>query len=130
MKKTSHIDERTSKILMVISLCLFLCNDTANLMQLLLSDITASFSGSSELNRIFNQLGITVSEDTLQRYIMKVITLMTQDNMKTFSEDAFVVTSIDNVDKGSPYSTLEFGNTKYGLHGTSVQALQPKPIHC
>ena len=65
--ESETLGERTSKILMVISLCLFICNDKASLMQLLLSDVVASFSGSSELNRIFNQLGITVSYETIHR---------------------------------------------------------------
>ena len=41
-------------------------------MQLMISDITASYSGSYELNRILNQLGITVGRKTLNRYITAV----------------------------------------------------------
>ena len=94
----------------------------------MLSNLTSSFSGSTELNKIFNQLGITVSDETLHRYITEVVTLLNEDNMKSsFVSNGFTVTSIDNVDKGSPHASLSFGNTKYGLHGTSVQALQPKP---
>ena len=100
-----------------------------SLLQLMLSNLTSSFSGSTELNKIFNQLGITVSDETLHRYITKVVDLLSEDNMKTsFVPNGFTVTSIDNVDKGSPHASLRFGNTKYGLHGTSVQALQPKPL--
>ena len=94
----------------------------------MLSNLTSSFSGSTELNKIFNQLDITVSDETLHRYITEVVTLLNEDNMKSsFVSNGFTVTSIDNVDKGSPHASLSFGNTKYGLHGTSVQALQPKP---
>ena len=97
-------------------------------MQLLLSYVVASFSGSSELNRIFNQLGITVSYETIHRYITNVVDALIENHMKSyFVTDAFLVTSVDNVDKGTPYASLSFGNTKYGLHGTSVQAVQPKP---
>ena len=125
---SQSLGQRTSKILMVISLCLVLCNDNSNLMQLLLSDIIAGFSGSTELNRIFNQLGITVSECSIKRYINVVVKSLTDDDMKTaFVPDGFIITSVDNVDKGSPHASLSFGSTKHGLHGTSVQALQPKP---
>ena len=126
--ESETLGERTSKILMVISLCLFTCNDKASLMQLLLSDVVASFSGSSELNRIFNQLGITVSYETIHCYITNVVDALIENHMKSsFVTDAFLVTSVDNVDKGTPYASLSFGNTNYGLHGTSVQAVQPKP---
>ena len=46
----------------------------------------------------------------------------------SFVLNGFTVTSIDNVDEGSPHASLSFGNTKCGLHGTSVQALQPKSL--
>ena len=129
-KESGMINERTSKILMIISLSLFICNDQVSLLTMLimLSNLTSSFSGSTELNKIFNQLGLTVSDETLHRYITEVVTLLNEDNMKSsFVSNGFTVTSIDNVDKGSPHASLSFGNTKYGLHGTSVQALQPKP---
>ena len=126
--ESETLGERTSKILMVISLCLFICNSEASLMQLMISDITASYSGYCELNRIFNQLGITVSRETLNRYITAVVDVMSQNNMKeSFVTDGFVITSVDNIDKGTPHAALSFGRNKYGLHGTSVQALQPKP---
>ena len=85
---------------------------------------------SNILNKIFNQLGITVSNETLHRYITNVVAFLSEDNMKktSFVMNCFTVTSIDNVDKGSPYAPLSFGNTKYGLHGTSVQALHPEPL--
>ena len=94
----------------------------------MISDVTESYSGSYELNRIFNQLGITVSRETLNHYIMVVVNFMSQNNMKeSFVTDGFVVTSVDNIDKGTPNAALSFGNNKYGLRGTSVQSLQPKP---
>ena len=77
------LGERTSEILMVISLCLLICNDKASLMQLLLSDIVASFGGSSELNPIFSQLAITVSYETIHRYITIVVDALTQNHMKS-----------------------------------------------
>ena len=107
--ESNTLKERTSKILMVISLCLFLCNDNTSLMQMMLSNITASFSGSSELNKIFNQLGITVSYESLHRYITKVVNLMNEDNMKmSFVPNDFVLTSIDNIDKGTPHASLYY----------------------
>ena len=122
------LGEQTSEILMVISLCLFICSSEASFMQLMISDITASYSGSYELNRIFNQLGMTVSRETLNRYIIADVDLMSHNNMKeSFVTDGFVVTSVDNINKGTPDAALSFGNDKYGLHCTSVQALQPKP---
>ena len=122
------LGERTSKILMVISLCLFICHSEASLMQLMISDITASYSGSYELNRIFNQLGITVSRETLSRYITAVVNLISQNNMKeSIATDRFVVTSVHNIDKGLHKLSCHFGINKYGLDGTTVQALQPKP---
>ena len=93
----------------------------------MLSKLTSSYSGSTELNKIFNQLGITVSDETLHHYITEVVALLSEDNMKSSSvPNGFTVTSIDNVDKGSHHASLSFSNTKYGLHGASVQALQPK----
>ena len=95
---------------MVISLCLFICNDKASLMQLLLSYVVASFSGSSELNCIFNQLGITVSYETIHRYITNVVDALIENHMKSyFVTDAFLVTSVDNVDKGTPLHHSHLG---------------------
>ena len=106
---------------------LFVCFSVM-MMQMMLSNIAASFSGSSELNKIFNQLGITVSYESLHRYITKVVNLMNEDNMKmSFVPNGFVLTSVDNIDKGTPHASLSFGSSKCGLHRTSVQALQPKP---
>ena len=88
-------------------------------MQLMVSDIKASYSGSYELNKIFNQLGITVSRETLNHYITAVVNLMSQNNMKeSLITDGFVVTSVDNIDKGTPNAALSFGCNRYGLHGT------------
>ena len=94
----------------------------------MVSDIKASCSGSYELNKIFNQLGITVSRENLNHYITAVVNLMSQNNMKeSLITDGFVVTSVDNIDKGTLNAALSFGSNRYGLHGTSLQALQPKP---
>ena len=95
--ESETLGERTSKILMVISLCLFICNSEASLMQLMISDIMASYSVSCELNKIFNQLGITVSKGTLNRYITAIVDVMSQNNMReSFVTDGFVITSVGN----------------------------------
>ena len=80
--ESETLGEQTSKILIVISLCLFICNSEASLMQLMISDITASYSGSREHSRISSQLGITVSRETLNCYITVVVDVMSQNNMK------------------------------------------------
>ena len=57
-----------------------------------------------------------------------MVNLMNEDNMKmSFVPNGFVLTSVDNIDKGTPHASLSFDSSKYGSHATSVQALQPKP---
>ena len=105
-KESGILEERTSKILMIISPSLFICIDQVSLLQLMLSNLTSSFSGSTELNKIFNQLGITVSDEILHLYITEVVALLSEDNIKSsFVPNGFTVTSIDNVDKGSPHAS-------------------------
>ena len=58
----------------------------------MISNLTSSFSGSTELNKIFNQVGITVSDETLHRYITEVVVLLNEDNMKlSFVSSGFTV---------------------------------------
>ena len=85
----------------------FICSKQVSLLQLMLSNSTSSFSDSTELNKIFNQLGITVSDETLHCYITKVVAFLSDDNTKTS-----FVTSIDNVDKGNPHASPEFWKYK------------------
>ena len=41
--------------------------------------------------------------------------------------DGFVITSVDDTDKGTPSAALSFANDKYELQGSYVEALKPKP---
>ena len=114
---------------MAISVCLFTLNHDANLMQVLLGDVTASLSASLEFTRILNRLGITVSNETLKRYRFDVVSKLKDENLKCFLDpDAFSVATVDNVDKGIPHARLKAGQSNYGFHGTSVQSVQAKPI--
>ena len=59
--------------------------------------------------------------ETLNHHITAVVNLMSQNNMKeSFVTDGFVVTSVDDIDKGTPSAALSFANDKYGLEGTYV----------
>ena len=81
-----------------------------------------------DLQNSIRYLTNLVSYESLHRYITEVVNLMNEDNMKmSFVPNGFVLTSIDNIGKGTPHASLPFGSNKYGLHGTSVQALQLKP---
>ena len=104
--KDFAINEYTARILMAISVCLFTLNHDANLMQVLLGDVTASLSASLEFTRILNRLGITVSNETLKCYRFDVVSKLKDDNLKCFLDQyAFSVATVDNVDKG--YTTCQ-----------------------
>ncbi|CAC5406554.1 unnamed protein product [Mytilus coruscus] len=96
-------------------------------LHLLLSDVLDKYSGSStELLAISNRLGATVSKESLKRFISsRCIQLDKEPNL--LSSDSFTVASFDNLDKNQKYAIVGTGANKSGFHGTTIQAVTPKP---
>ncbi|CAG2184537.1 unnamed protein product [Mytilus edulis] len=96
-------------------------------LHLLLSDVLDKYSGSStELLAISNRLGATVSKESLRRFISsRCIQLDKEPNL--LSSDSFTVASFDNLDKNQKYAIVGTGANKSGFHGTTIQAVTPKP---
>ena len=69
-------------------------------------------------------------DESLHRYITKVVNLMNEDNMKmSFVPNGFVLTSIDNIDKGTPHASLSFGSSMGSMeHQYKPYNLNPIPL--
>ncbi|CAC5377845.1 unnamed protein product [Mytilus coruscus] len=79
-----------------------------------------------ELLAISNRLGATVSKESLKCFIIsRCIQLDKEPNL--LSSDSFTVESFDNLDKSQKYAIVGTGANKSGFHGTTIQAVTPKP---
>ena len=93
----------------------------------LVTDLVDSQGGSALLIKILNKLGICASSDTLYRHIQyKVGSNSTKQKFHN-PNDSFVVVSGDNIDFMHSYAHVFKGNQMSSWHGTSIQAVTPKP---
>ena len=93
----------------------------------LLTDLVNSQGGSVLLIKILNRLGVCASSDTLYRHIQyKVGTNSTKQKFHN-PNDIFVVVSAENIDFMHSYACVFKGNQMSSWHGTSIQAVTPKP---
>ena len=121
----------TKKVRRLFCLCtLMYCTDDRSYLPLhsLVTDTVESLGGSSLLIRILNRLGICSSADTLARSIQYRIQEREQRGPEQeCSPNSFTVISADNIDFLHSYARVFHGNQTRSWHGTTVQAVQPKP---
>ncbi|CAG2204986.1 unnamed protein product [Mytilus edulis] len=111
-----------------IASCIFHANSShcVQPLHLLASDILDKYSNSSsDLLTINSRLGAGISKDTLKRFITNRVMQLNRDN--TISSESFALASFDNLDKNQSYALVGSGKDKSGFHGTTIQAVIPKP---
>ena len=77
--------------------------------------------------KILNRLGVCASADTLSRYIQYRITTHDNKSGVDLNPLSFVVISANNIDFLHSFSRIFQGNQISSWHGTSVQAVNPRP---
>ena len=115
---THHI----KKVHRFFSLCVLLfCTDDWCYLPLhnLITDVVESLGGSTQLVQILNRLGMCSSADTLARSI--------QYREQECHPHSLTIVSADNIDFLHSYTQVFCGNQTSSWHGTTVQAVQPKP---
>ncbi|CAC5358523.1 unnamed protein product [Mytilus coruscus] len=111
-----------------IANCIFHANSShcVQPLHLLASDILDKYSNSSsDLLTINSRLGARISKDTLKRFITNRVMQLNRDNV--ISSESFALASFDNLDKNQSYALVGSGKDKSGFHGTTIQAVIPKP---
>ncbi|CAC5358535.1 unnamed protein product [Mytilus coruscus] len=111
-----------------IASCIFHANSShcVQPLHLLASDILDKYSNSSsDLLTINSRLGAGISKDTLKRFITNRVMQLNRDNV--ISSESFALASFDNLDKNQSYALVGSGKDKSGFHGTTIQAVIPKP---
>ena len=94
----------------------------------LITDMVESFGGSALLIRILNRLGICSSADTLARSIQYRVKESEQKcPEQECKPNSVTIISADNIDFMHSYARVFCGNQASIWHGTTVQAVQPKP---
>lgn len=97
----------------------------------LIADTIESCGGSSYLIKTLNRLGVCSSADTLARFMQCKV----QEREKRGPEhecvnNALTIISVDNIDFQHSYARVFCGKQTSSWHGTTVQAVQPKPSVC
>ncbi|CAC5360340.1 unnamed protein product [Mytilus coruscus] len=82
-------------------------------------------NSSSDLLTINSRLGAGISKDTLKKFITNRVMQLNRDNV--ISSESFALASFDNLDKNQSYALVGSGKVKSGFHGTTIQAVIPKP---
>ena len=97
----------------------------------LITDTVESCGGSTLLVRILNRLGVCSSADTLARTIQYRVKEREQRGYEQeCSPDTLTIISADNIDFLHSYAQSFHGKQTSSWHGTTVQAVQPKPSTC
>ena len=95
---------------------------------LLTADLIDCHGGSLELIKVFNQLGICVSIDTLLRHIQNTVQHVTSNGLlQGTNYSQLTLFTMDNIDFMHSYAQVFSGNQKLSWHGTTLQAVQCKP---
>ena len=122
----------TRKLRCLFILCSMIYSATSGTcgrpLHLLVAETIFSQSGSKQLLNILNRLGISVSYDTLKRYIVEVVDSLKDNGIPDLIDPSvFAVTSIDNVDRLFNYASCRAGQKVNVMNATSFQAVIPKP---
>ena len=88
------------------------------------------YGGSAELIKIFNRLGVCVSNDTLLRHIQQIVQQMKSKGiLQGLDPDIITVFTLDNIDFLHSHAQVFAGNQHLSWHGTTIQAVQANPLH-
>ena len=94
------------------------------------ADLIDCYGGSAELIKIFNRLGVCVSNDTLLRHIQQNVQQMKSKGiLQGLDPDIITVFTLDNIDFLHSHAQVFAGNQHLSWHGTTIQAVQANPLH-
>ena len=84
--------------------------------------------GTNDLVRIINRVGVAASLDTANRLCTDMVIKRQQKGIvRELNPKALAIASIDNIDILQPHATVSTTDAIRSWHGTSVQAVQPRP---
>lgn len=96
----------------------------------LIADLIDSYGGSLELIKIFNQIGVCVSNDTLLRHIQqKVQESMAEGILQGLNPSILTLFTLDNIDFLHSHAQVFARNQTLSWHGTTIPEVQAKPSH-
>ena len=116
--------------ILISSLFMFMQNPSCHLLQSQLTELIDSHSRSSELVKVLNKFGVSVSRDTMSRSIIKAVKNLTEDKIKLQANQnyqSFKVATVDNVDQNVKSGEIVFGKKQENMHATTVQSVEPGP---
>ena len=92
----------------------------------LLTDTVYTRSHSTELAKILAPFGVTAGRDTHACYRETMIERRQAKGLqKDILLDEFFLASVDNIDKNQPGKQMSCEDSRRGMHGTSVQHVNP-----
>ena len=127
--KSPSLTQKVRQLFVIHQIMYCIDSRAASPFHILNADLIDCYGGSAELLRIFNRIGICVSQDTLQRYVQSTVSKRNQKGLlQGLNPDGITIFSMDNIDFMHKYARAFSGNQK-GLswHGTTIQAIQTKP---
>ena len=115
--------------LFCLCVLLFCTDDRCHLpLHALITDAVESYGGSAMLIRMLNRLGACSSADTLARVIQYRVEEREKRGVKQdCNPNEITIISVDNIDFLHSYAQVYCGAQTSSWHGTTVQAVQPKP---
>ena len=126
---SAHI-KKIRRLFIIMQMVFCMDNRCSMPFHVLIADLIDCFSGSTELIRILNHLGVCVSTDTLLRHIHHTVgETDTKGILRQLNPTVITLFSMDNIDFLQSHAQVFCGNQQLSWHGTTVQAVQPKPTH-
>ena len=130
-EKNSLLNTRVKKVRRFFCLCvlLFCTDDRCHLpLHALITDAVESYGGSAMLIQMLNRLGACSSADTLARVIQYRVEEREKRGVEQdCNPNEITIISVDNIDFRHSYAQVYCGAQTSSWHGTTVQAVQPKP---
>ena len=124
------VENSVLRRILISSLFMFMQNPSCHLLQSQLTELIDSHSRSSELVKVLNKFGFSVSRDTMSRSIIKAVKNLTEDKIKLQANQnyqSFKVATVDNVDQNVKSGEIVFGKKQENMHATTVQSVEPGP---
>ena len=118
-------DDSVLRRILITSIFMFMQNKSSHVLQSQLTEVIDSHSRSSELVRIMNKFGVGVSRDTMSRDIVKAISNLSDEKIRSeinSNHDSFKVATVDNVDRNIKSGEIVFGKKtrEHACHHHSV----------
>ena len=84
------VENSVLRRILISSLFMFMQNPSCHLLQSQLTELTDSHSRSSELVKVLNEFGVSVSHDTMSHSIIKAVKNLTEDKIKLQADQNYL----------------------------------------